>query len=144
MRSVADAARRARTLSLKVDACTYEGLHVGVPSLLGLLRRHGVRASFFLAFGPDKKLYVPFGAPCNICEPPTKEYAQLRRYNADGSGMEVVARGVRNTVGFDWQPQSKELWFTDNGRDWLGDDAPPSGFGGISAFSGTVTVIEGE
>lgn len=77
----------------------------------------------FIAFGPDNKLYVPFGAPCNICEP-TAEYAQIRRYNADGSGMEVVARGVRNTVGFDWHPQTKELWFTDHGRDWMGDDGP--------------------
>lgn len=77
----------------------------------------------YLAFGPDKKLYVPFGAPCNICEPPA-EYAQIRRYNADGSGMEVIARGVRNTQGFDWHPKTGELWFTDHGRDWLGDDGP--------------------
>jgi glucose/arabinose dehydrogenase len=77
----------------------------------------------FLAFGPDGKLYVPFGAPCNICEPPP-EYAQIRRYNPDGSGMEVVARGVRNSVGFDFHPRTKELWFTDNGRDWVNDDGP--------------------
>jgi len=67
----------------------------------------------YVAFGPDGKLYVPFGAPCNICLP-GQEYAQIRRYNADGSGMEVIARGVRNTVGFD----------TDHGRDWMGDDTP--------------------
>jgi glucose/arabinose dehydrogenase len=78
----------------------------------------------YLAFGPDKKLYVPFGAPCNICEPPTKEYAQLRRYNADGSGMEVIGTGIRNTQGFDWHPKTKEIWFTDHGRDWLGDNGP--------------------
>ena len=78
----------------------------------------------YIAFGPDGKLYVPFGAPCNICEPPTDEYAQIRRYNADGSGMEVIARGVRNTVGFAWHPVTKELWFTDHGRDWMGDDGP--------------------
>jgi glucose/arabinose dehydrogenase len=77
----------------------------------------------YLAFGPDGKLYVPFGAPCNICEPP-KEYAQIRRYNADGSGMEVIATGVRNTQGFDWHPKTKELWFTDHGRDWMGDAGP--------------------
>ncbi|MEO8202777.1 MAG: PQQ-dependent sugar dehydrogenase [Betaproteobacteria bacterium] len=77
----------------------------------------------YLAFGPDKKLYVPFGAPCNICEPP-KEYAQIRRYNPDGSGMQVIATGVRNTQGFDWHPKTGELWFTDHGRDWLGDDGP--------------------
>jgi glucose/arabinose dehydrogenase len=75
----------------------------------------------YVAFGPDKKLYVPFGAPCNICEPPSKEYAQIRRYNADGSGKEVIATGVRNSVGFDWHPKTRELWFTDHGRDWAGD-----------------------
>ncbi len=75
----------------------------------------------YIAFGPDGKLYVPFGAPCNICEPPTKEYAQIRRYNADGSGKEVIATGVRNSVGFDWHPKTGELWFTDHGRDWAGD-----------------------
>jgi len=58
----------------------------------------------YIAFGPDGKLYVPFGAPCNICEPPSNEYAQIRRYNADGSGMEVIARCVRNTQGFAWHP----------------------------------------
>ncbi|HEY0663420.1 MAG TPA: PQQ-dependent sugar dehydrogenase, partial [Thiobacillaceae bacterium] len=75
----------------------------------------------YVAFGPDKKLYVPFGAPCNICEPPSKEYAQIRRYNPDGSGKEVIATGVRNSVGFDWHPKTGELWFTDHGRDWAGD-----------------------
>jgi glucose/arabinose dehydrogenase len=75
----------------------------------------------YVAFGPDGKLYVPFGAPCNICEPPSKEYAQIRRYNADGSGKEVIATGVRNSVGFDWHPKTKQLWFTDHGRDWAGD-----------------------
>ena len=78
----------------------------------------------YVAFGPDGKLYVPFGSPCNICEPPTKEYGQIRRYNADGSGKEVIATGVRNSVGFDWHPKTKELWFTDHGRDWMGDDGP--------------------
>jgi glucose/arabinose dehydrogenase len=78
----------------------------------------------YVRFGADKKLYVPFGGPCNICEPPTKEYAQLRRYNLDGSGMEVIATGIRNTQGFDWHPKTGELWFTDHGRDWLGDNGP--------------------
>lgn len=78
----------------------------------------------YISFGPDGKLYVPFGAPCNICALPTSEYAQIRRYNPDGSGMEVLATGVRNTVGFDWHPQTKELWFSNHGRDWLGDDTP--------------------
>jgi glucose/arabinose dehydrogenase len=77
----------------------------------------------FIAFGPDGKLYIPIGTPCNICEPPDT-HAQIRRINPDGTGMEVVARGVRNTVGFDWDPQTKQMWFTDNGRDWMGDDMP--------------------
>ena len=78
----------------------------------------------YIAFGPDGKLYVPFGAPCNICELPSPEYAQIRRYNPDGSGMEVLATGVRNSVGFDWHPTTKQLWFTNHGRDWMGDDKP--------------------
>jgi glucose/arabinose dehydrogenase len=77
----------------------------------------------YVRFGPDGKLYVPFGAPCNICEPP-REYAQIRRYNPDGSGMEVIATGVRNTQGFDWHPKTGQLWFTDHGRDWMGDKTP--------------------
>jgi glucose/arabinose dehydrogenase len=79
----------------------------------------------FIAFGPDGKLYVAVGAPCNICAPDPDRYAGIMRMNPDGSGIEVFARGVRNTVGFDWHPQTKELWLTDNGRDLLGDDAPP-------------------
>ncbi|MBX9591989.1 MAG: PQQ-dependent sugar dehydrogenase [Hyphomonadaceae bacterium] len=77
----------------------------------------------FLRFGPDDKLYVPIGAPCNICDAGDR-YTQIFRINPDGSGMEVVARGVRNTVGFDFHPKTKELWFTDNQRDWLAEDFP--------------------
>lgn len=77
----------------------------------------------FIKIGPDGKLYVPVGAPCNICMPDDK-HAQIRRMNLDGSGEEVVARGVRNTVGFDWDPKTGDLWFTDNGRDWLSEDLP--------------------
>jgi glucose/arabinose dehydrogenase len=80
---------------------------------------HGWR---FIAFGPDGKLYVPIGAPCNICE--KNGYAKITRMRADGSDAEDVALGIRNTVGFDWQPGTQALWFTDNGRDWLGDDVP--------------------
>ncbi|HRF10525.1 MULTISPECIES: PQQ-dependent sugar dehydrogenase [Candidatus Accumulibacter] len=78
----------------------------------------------FIAFGPDGKLYVPVGAPCNICAP-GDSHAVILRMHADGSGREVFARGVRNSVGFDWNPVDGVLWFTDNGRDWLGDDSPP-------------------
>jgi glucose/arabinose dehydrogenase len=70
-------------------------------------------------------MYVQVGSNCNICETNPGIHGQIRRYNADGTGMEIVARGVRNTVGFDWHPVTKELWFTDNGRDNLGDDVPP-------------------
>ena len=78
----------------------------------------------FIRFGPDGWLYVPVGAPCNICTPDPDRYALISRIRADGSGYEVVARGVRNSVGFDWHPGTRELWFTDNGRDWLGDELP--------------------
>jgi glucose/arabinose dehydrogenase len=79
----------------------------------------------FIAFGPDGKLYVPVGAPCNICEPDPDRYAIITRMNPDGSDFEVYARGLRFSVGFDWDPRTRELWFTANGRDWLGDDLPP-------------------
>jgi glucose/arabinose dehydrogenase len=79
----------------------------------------------YIAFGPDGKLYVPVGAPCNICESKDEVYASITRINPDGSGREIFASGVRNTVGFTWHPVTKELWFTDNGRDWLGNDIPP-------------------
>ncbi|AFM26874.1 glucose/sorbosone dehydrogenase [Desulfomonile tiedjei DSM 6799] len=79
----------------------------------------------FIAFGPDGKLYVPVGAPCNICNPEDKRFASIMRMNPDGSQLEIFAHGIRNTVGFDWHPVTKELWFTDNGRDWMGDNVPP-------------------
>jgi glucose/arabinose dehydrogenase len=78
----------------------------------------------YAAFGPDGKLYIQVGANCNICEINNAVHGQIRRYNADGTGMEIVARGVRNTVGFDWHPVTGELWFTDHGRDWAGNDGP--------------------
>ena len=77
----------------------------------------------FISIGPDNKLYVPVGQPGNNVIP-SDRHGQIRRINLDGSGAEVVARGVRNTVGFDWHPVSKELYFTDNGRDWLSEDVP--------------------
>jgi len=87
-------------------------------------RSHGWK---FIKFGPDGKLYVPVGAPCNICLKENEDirYASITRMNSDGSEFEVFASGIRNTVGFDWHPNTAELWFTDNGRDMLGDNIPP-------------------
>ena len=77
----------------------------------------------FLAVGPDNRLYFNIGAPCNICMPPETN-AQLRSINLDGSDPQVVARGIRQVVGMDWNPQSKKLYFTENQRDWLSEDIP--------------------
>jgi len=71
----------------------------------------------FIRFGPDDRLYVPVGAPCNICESKDPRFASIMRMDPQGKKPEIFARGVRNTVGFDWHPVTKELWFTDNGRD---------------------------
>lgn len=78
----------------------------------------------YLDIGPDGKLYVTQGVPCNICEA-DDPYGSIMRMNLDGSDLEIVARGIRNSVGFDWHPVTGELWFTDNGRDWISDDLPP-------------------
>jgi glucose/arabinose dehydrogenase len=85
-------------------------------------RHHGWK---YISFGPDGKLYVPVGAPCNICESRDEIYASITRMNPDGSNREIYVKGVRNTVGFTWHPETKQLWFTDNGRDMLGDNIPP-------------------
>jgi glucose/arabinose dehydrogenase len=77
----------------------------------------------FIAIGPDNKLYVPVGQPGNNVLH-DENHGQIRRINLDGSGAEVVARGVRNTVGFDWNPETKQLYFTDNSRDWMSEDLP--------------------
>ena len=85
----------------------------------------------YLAFGPDGKLYFNIGAPCNICMPPDT-HANLSRVNPDGTGFEYVAHGVRNSVGFDWHPVTKTLYFATHGRDWLGDDSPSDRFDMVS------------
>jgi glucose/arabinose dehydrogenase len=86
--------------------------------------RDGHHGWKYIAFGPDGWLYVPVGAPCNVCEADPERYSLLSRIRPDGSGYEVYARGIRNTVGFDWHPQTKELWFNEHGRDMMGDDMP--------------------
>jgi glucose/arabinose dehydrogenase len=78
----------------------------------------------FIAFGPDGKLYVPVGSPCNVCEKEEEIFGTISRMNADGSDREIVAKGIRNTLGFDWHPTTGELWFTENGTDGMGDDIP--------------------
>ncbi|OAI21174.1 sorbosone dehydrogenase [Methylomonas lenta] len=84
-------------------------------------KHHGWK---YIRFGPDGKLYSAVGAPCNICKPEEEIYASLFRINADGSGFQILADGIRNTVGFDWEPSTGHLFFNDNGRDYLGDDVP--------------------
>ncbi len=81
----------------------------------------------YIAFGPDGKLYVPVGAPCNICDRTGEDerFGTITRMDPDGSSREIYAHGIRNTVGFTWHPETGELWFTDNGRDMMGDDTPP-------------------
>ena len=95
---------------------TGEVLDIDLPSD----RHHGWR---YIGFGPDNKLYISIGAPCNVCD--EFGYAQIIRVNPDGTGRETFASGIRNSVGLAWHPDSGELWFTDNGRDMMGDDLPP-------------------
>jgi glucose/arabinose dehydrogenase len=89
------------------------------------LPREGHHGWRYIGFGPDGWLYIGSGAPCNVCDPPGELFAAILRVRPEGGRPEVFAHGVRNTVGFDWHPATRELWFTDNGRDWLGPDAPP-------------------
>jgi len=89
---------------------------------------HGWR---YLRMGPERNLYVAIGAPCNVCDDPG--YAEIRRLERNGSHMQTYVSGVRNSVGFDWHPLTGELWFTDNGRDYLGDDQPPDELNHVTA-----------
>lgn len=106
------------------ESATSEIVVSGLPTE----RHHGWKN---IDFGPDGKLYVPVGAPCNICETlkgekfDNPDYATILRFDLKTGKKEIVAKGVRNSVGFDWHPQTRELWFSDNGRDWMGDDMPP-------------------
>lgn len=102
--------------NLKSNA-TYEVVYAGLPSE----RHHGWK---YLAIGPDEKLYFTVGAPCNICLREEPIFATISRMNLDGSDLEIYAHGVRNSVGFTWHPETGEMWFTDNGRDMMGDNMP--------------------
>lgn len=101
-----------------------ETLHAGLPNK----RHHGYRV---LRWGPDKRLYIGIGAPLNVGEV-TDPYGSLCRFSADFQKLEVLQRGIRNTMGFDWSPQDQSLWFSDNGRDMLGDDIPPEELNRVS------------
>lgn len=118
---VAEVSRILRFKDIKNNLTTpkYEVVYDGYPTD----GHHGWK---FIAFGPDGMLYVPVGAPCNICEKENPIYASITRLdvNKPEAKPEVYAQGVRNTVGFAWHPVSKHLWFTDNGRDMMGDDVP--------------------
>jgi glucose/arabinose dehydrogenase len=94
------------------------------------ISHHGLK---YIRVGPDGKLYLPLGMPCNVCLHKDERFGTIRRLGLDGSGMEIIARGVRNSVGFDFRPGSGELWFTDNGRDRLGDDLPPDELNRLSS-----------
>ena len=93
-------------------------VHDGLP-------REGHHGWKFIRFGPDGRLYVPVGAPCNTCDPDDSTYASILSIDPDGRNLRIEARGVRNSVGFDWDPRTGDLWFTDNGRDWMGENEPP-------------------
>ena len=110
----------------------YPGIEESLPNVpeaevvidtLSTERHHGWR---YIDFGPDGKLYIAIGAPCNVCD--REGFANISRMNADGSEQEIVASGIRNSVGLTWHPETGDLWFTDNGRDMLGDDVPSGEF----------------
>jgi glucose/arabinose dehydrogenase len=98
------------------DVPAYEVVYDSLPDE----SHHGWR---YIAFGPDGKLYIAIGVPCNVCE--LEGYGEIIRMTKEGSEVETVAYGVRNSVGLTWDPDSGDLWFTDNGRDMMGDDVPP-------------------
>jgi glucose/arabinose dehydrogenase len=84
-------------------------------------RWHGEKV---IKAGPDGRLYVPIGAPCNVCDKENEPYEKIYSMKPDGSDFQVFARGIRNSVGFAWHPVTRELWFTDNNRDMMGDNMP--------------------
>jgi len=110
---------------LRIDGVDGDPAHLPAPVVVTdrfpTETHHGWK---FIAFGPDGDLYVPVGAPCNVCERDDNRYYNIQKIKVDGSDRTVVAKGVRNTVGFDWNPADGSLWFTDNGRDLMGDELP--------------------
>lgn len=102
---------------LNDDHLNFEIIYDNLPTE----RHHGWK---YMNIGPDEKLYFGVGAPCNQCLSEEEIFSTICRVNTDGSGFEIFAHGVRNTIGFDWHPETKEMWFTDNGRDRMGDNKP--------------------
>ena len=110
---------------LRIDGIDDKLDHPPQPRLVtDQLPKEGWHGWRYISFGPDGWLYIAIGAPCNLCEREDARFASIARMKPDGTGLEVFASGVRNSVGYAWHPQTKELWFTDNGRDELGDDQP--------------------
>lgn len=110
---------RFKDIENNLTSPTYEVVYDGYPDEA----HHGWK---FIAFGPDGMLYVPVGAPCNICLSENPIFASITRLDVSkpGATPEIYANGIRNSVGMTWHPETKDLWFTDNGRDMLGDDTP--------------------
>jgi glucose/arabinose dehydrogenase len=96
---------------------------LGTPQMLtDKLPDGGQHPNRTLAVGPDNKLYITIGSTCNACDEPNKLNATIVRADLDGSNITVFAKGLRNTIGFGWHPQTGELWGMDHGIDWLGDE----------------------
>lgn len=122
-----DTVYRFPNIEQALDSPERETVLSGLPSE----RHHGWK---YIDFGPDGWLYLPIGAPCNICLSKDPRFASIQRWDPVSGKLELVAEGVRNSVGFDWHPQTKELWFSDNGRDWMGDDLPPDELNRVTEF----------
>jgi glucose/arabinose dehydrogenase len=122
-------AERHRILRYPVGSPSVESAEAAVVAELPY--KNPLHSWKYIGFGPDGRLYVPLGSPCNVCDEP--DFGLLLRMQADGSEREVVTRGIRNTVGFDWHPDTGELWFSDNGRDMLGDELPPDELNRVSS-----------
>ena len=115
-------AENSRILRFRQEArYAFGGREVVVPSL----PKDGGHWTRTIRFGPDGKLYASVGSSCNACVEDDQRRAAILRYNSDGTGEQIYAKGLRNAVGIAFHPQTGELWATENGRDWLGDDLPP-------------------
>ncbi len=100
--------------------------HINEPvTIYENLPKESFHSTRYMALGPDNLLYITIGAPCDACEADPMQYALIARINPNGNNFEIYAQGVRNSLGLDWHPQTNQLWFSDIGRDWMGEDIPP-------------------